>query len=53
MRVRIDNAKRLLADNSMKLYDVASSVGYTNVPCFSTVFKDLEGIAPSQYRAGK
>jgi len=52
MRVRVDNAKRLLADNSMKLYDVASAVGYTNVQYFSTVFKDLEGMTPSQYRSG-
>ncbi len=51
MRVRVDNAKRLLADSSMKLYDVASAVGYTNVQYFSTVFKELEGVTPSQYRA--
>jgi len=52
MRVRVDNAKRLLADSSMKLYDVASAVGYTNVQYFSTVFKELEGVTPSQYRTG-
>ncbi len=52
MRVRVDNAKRLLSENSMKLYDVAAAVGYTNVQYFSTVFKDLEGITPSQFRSG-
>ena len=51
MRTRVDNAKRLLSDNSMKLYDVAAAVGYTNVQYFSTVFKDMEGITPSQYRS--
>ena len=51
MRIRVENAKRLMADNSMKLYEIASAVGYTNVQYFSTVFKAIEGISPSQYRS--
>ncbi len=52
MKVRVENAKRFMAESSMKLYDVASAVGYTNVQYFSTVFKEIEGITPSQYRSG-
>ncbi len=51
MSIRVDNAKRLLTDSSMKLYEIASAVGYTNVQYFSTVFKEVEGITPSQFRS--
>ncbi len=52
MSIRVENAKRLMSESSMKLYDVASAVGYTNVQYFSTVFKEIEGITPSQFRSG-
>ena len=52
MNVRVENAKRFLTESSMKLYDVASAVGYTNVQYFSTVFKEIEGMTPSQFRSG-
>ena len=52
MSKRVENAKRLMSESSMKLYDVASAVGYTNVQYFSTVFKEIEGITPSQFRSG-
>jgi len=52
MSVRVQNAKNLMSDSSLKLYDVASAVGYTNVQYFSTVFKEIEGVTPSQYRLG-
>jgi len=52
MSKRVENAKRLMSESTMKLYDVASAVGYTNVQYFSTVFKEIEGITPSQFRSG-
>ncbi len=52
MNKRVENAKSLMSETSMKLYDVASAVGYTNVQYFSTVFKEVEGITPSQFRSG-
>lgn len=51
MDVRIQQSKKLLEETNLKLYDVASSVGYSNVQYFSTVFKEITGIPPSQYRA--
>lgn len=50
-RTRIEKAKELLAQSSKKLYDIAAEVGYTNVQYFSTIFKEVEGITPSQFRA--
>ena len=49
MRLRIEEAKKLLSSNK-KMYDIAAAVGYDNVQYFSTIFKEIEGITPSQYR---
>jgi two-component system response regulator YesN len=49
MRLRVEKAKELMGSNK-KLYDIAASVGYDNVQYFSTIFKEIEGVAPSQYR---
>ncbi len=49
MRLRIEEAKKLLLSNK-KMYDIAAAVGYDNVQYFSTIFKEIEGVTPSQYR---
>lgn len=51
MSIRVEKAKVLMKDSSLKIYDIASAVGYTNVQYFSTVFKEIEGITPSQFRS--
>lgn len=48
--VRIKEAKRLLADASKTIADVAADVGYSDVKHFSRVFHRIAGIQPSQYR---
>ena len=50
MKLRIEKAKELMKDESLKLYDISGSVGYENVQYFSTIFKEIEGITPSQFR---
>ena len=50
MRTRIGAAKKLMDDESWKLYDIAARVGYSNPQYFSTVFKEIEGVTPTQYR---
>ena len=50
---RIDEAKKLLSDESNTLQNVAESVGYTNVWTFSRVFKKLTGVSPGSYHVGK
>ncbi len=52
MKLRIEKAKEIMMSNQ-KLYDIAAAVGYDNVQYFSTIFKEIEGISPSQYRAAQ
>jgi YesN/AraC family two-component response regulator len=48
-RVRVEEAKRLLADTRLKVYEVSERVGYSSVEHFSRVFKRLVGIPPHLY----
>lgn len=47
---RLEKAKQLLADSSIKLYDVCYEVGYLSPSYFSRLFKKYVGISPSEYR---
>lgn len=51
-RVRVDEAKRLLATTSLHVYEVAVRVGYPSVEHFSRVFKKVAGVSPVKFRAG-
>ena len=52
MCLRIRNAKRLLRETSMKIYEIADSVGYKNSYYFNRIFKKLTGMTPTEYRDG-
>lgn len=47
---RISMAKRLLAADNRKVYEVAEAVGYHDQKYFVFVFKKLCGMTPSEYR---
>lgn len=49
-KARIAKAKELLADPSMRIYDIAEEVGFQDLAHFSRVFKKLEGISANEYR---
>jgi len=49
-RIRIEQAKRLLEDPTIKVYEVAARVGYTDQTYFSRLFKQRVGIGPAEYR---
>lgn len=49
-RVRIENAKRLLAESHMKAGDIAIKVGFSNVQYFSNIFHKLTGLYPTDYK---
>lgn len=53
MRLRVEKAKELMSVSTKKFYDIATAVGYSNVQYFSTIFKEIEGITPTQYRNAK
>lgn len=48
--VRINKAKELLNDYSLKIYQVSYMVGYDNVKHFVSTFKKQVGLSPSEYR---
>ncbi|KRE64569.1 response regulator [Paenibacillus sp. Soil750] len=50
--VRIDEAKKLLRREELKISDVADRVGYSDSEQFVTKFKALTGLLPSAYKKG-
>jgi AraC-like DNA-binding protein len=48
--IRMQEAKRLLADPGQTILQIAQQVGYATDIGFSRVFKKIEGITPGKYR---
>ncbi len=48
--VRIREATHLLDTTSMKVYEIATKVGYRNVDYFHQKFKKLMNLSPAEYR---
>lgn len=48
--VRIRHARSLLISTEMGIFDIALEVGFGSFKSFSRCFRELNGIAPSQYR---
>lgn len=48
--IRITEAKRLLAMDEYKVYEVAEMVGYTNINYFHNKFKKYVGVSPLSYK---
>ena len=48
--IRLEQAKKLLADNSYKIYEISKLVGYSDSSYFSRIFKKKFNLSPSEYR---
>lgn len=48
--LRMERAKTLLQDTNMKISDIRSSVGYSDVSHFNRLFERSTGLTPSAYR---
>lgn len=48
-KVRIEEAKKLLLNTNLKVYEVCYKVGYKNVESFSRVFKKLTSFSPNTF----
>lgn len=48
--IRIDKAKELLKDPSLRIGDIADAVGFMDMAHFSRVFKKTVGISANEYR---
>ena len=49
-RLRIERAKQLLMNTDYSVTEIARSVGYTDVLCFSRFFKTHTGVSPQGFR---
>lgn len=47
---RIHEAKSLLIEHDIRIYDVADMVGFSSLPYFNRVFKTIVGMPPNEYR---
>ena len=50
MRKRLEKAKRLLTQSSLKIHQIASVCGFESPYYFSNQFKKETGLTPSAYR---
>jgi len=50
IKVRMEKAKKLLADPNIKINRISQMLGYSNNNYFSKAFKNYFGISPSDYR---
>ena len=50
-RCRVEQAKALLSGTEQSIVAISQQVGYSSPRYFSRVFKELEGLRPSQYRS--
>ena len=50
-RVRIEKAKTLLVDPSLRVSEIVYAAGFGSIPRFNSVFRRYVGMAPTEYRA--
>lgn len=50
-RIRITEAKRLLMQSDLKVYEVSQRVGFSDVRYFSQVFLKSTGVLPKDYKS--
>ncbi|MNL87908.1 DNA-binding transcriptional regulator AraC [compost metagenome] len=43
-------AKRLLRQTDLRMYEIAARVGFQNADYFATQFEKLDKLTPSEYR---
>ncbi|CAH0117885.1 MULTISPECIES: response regulator [unclassified Paenibacillus] len=49
-KIRVEKAKPLLADLSLKIYEVSERVGYQDSRYFSQIFRKVTGETPTEFR---
>ncbi|QTH43106.1 response regulator [Cohnella sp. LGH] len=50
LEARMERAAQLLADNRLKIYEIAAESGYTDTKYFCRVFKKHFGLSPERHR---
>lgn len=49
-RKKMERAMELLANTSLKIYEVANRLGYASIPYFHSKFKEYFGVPPGKFR---
>ena len=49
-RLRMEEAKKLLTQTALPLYEIVSRIGYLDVSSFIRKFKKEVGMTPGEYR---
>ncbi len=49
-RIRVERAKTLLVDPSLRISEIVYSAGFGSIPQFNSVFKRIVGMPPTEYR---
>ncbi|MDB6095245.1 MAG: hypothetical protein JWM32_2807 [Verrucomicrobia bacterium] len=49
-RLRVEEARRLLADNRLSVKEIAARTGFRDASHFSKVFRRVDGLSPAHYR---
>jgi AraC-like DNA-binding protein len=50
-RVRVEKAKTLLVDPTLRISEIVFAAGFGSIPRFNSVFKRCVGVPPTEYRA--
>lgn len=50
-RVRVEKAKTLLLDPSLRVSEIVFAAGFGSIPQFNSVFKRFVGMAPTEFRS--
>ena len=50
-RIRIEKSMELLKTTSLMTYEIAGKVGFSDPHYFSLIFKKINNISPSEFRA--
>ncbi len=49
--VKMSRAKQMVLEGSLKMYEIAEKVGYSNAKYFTEQFKKTVGMTPSEYKS--
>ncbi|WP_195265504.1 response regulator [Clostridium sp. 1001275B_160808_H3] len=52
-KIRIEEGKKLLVEENLKVYEVCERIGYKNIDYFHSKFKKYVGISPLNYKKQK
>ncbi len=52
-KLKIDEAKRLLEETEMMVLDISKELGFSDVKYFGSLFKNIVGMSPLEYKKSK